>query len=113
MKPKDLQKLTGTPGATSVSDVAKGDKPATDDEMEKAYQDLNGEVRQGERSEMPEEMPEPHKPGMVKPSNCADIEEAYAMLFEGLAMIARSHSGEEEQEAPHPEDCGCKDCKED
>ena len=40
------------------------------------------------------------KPMSMKPGDCDDIEEAYAMLFEGLAMIARSHSKEEEQEEP-------------
>ena len=55
MKPKTnnpLEKLTGSPSATAVSDVAKGGQPKTDDEMDKAYQELNGEVRQGIKPEM-------------------------------------------------------------
>lgn len=80
MKPKTnnpLEKLTGSPSATAVSDVAKGGQPKTDDEMDKAYQELNGEVRQGIKPEM-------------EAIDCTDLEEAYANLFESLSVIMRS-----------------------
>lgn len=97
-QPKHLQELTGSPSPTAVSDVAKGGKPQTLNEFDDAYHTMSSSVKVGHTSEMPEEQPMPHKPGMVKPGNCDDIEEAYAMLFEGLAMIARSHSKEESEE---------------
>ena len=72
-----FQKLTGSPSATAVSDVAKGGEPKTDDEMDKAYQELNGEVRQGIKPEM-------------EAIDCTDLEEAYANLIESLSVIMRS-----------------------
>lgn len=78
--PKHLQELTGSPSPTAVSDVAKGGKPQTLNEFDDAYHTMSSAVKVGHTSEM--------KP-FTSP-NCVDIEEAYAMLFEGLAMIARS-----------------------
>ena len=77
--PKHLQELTGSPSPTAVSDVAKGGKPQTLNEFDDAYHDMSGAVKSGQMSEMPA-----HK------SMCDDINEAYAMLFESLSMIARS-----------------------
>lgn len=89
--PKHLQELTGSPSPTAVSDVAKGGKPQTLNEFDDAYHDMSSAVKSGDAPEMVKK---------VSPEECSDIEEAYAMLFEGLAMIARSHSKEEESEEP-------------
>lgn len=92
-KPKHLEELTGSPSPTAVSDVAKGGKAKTLNEFDDAYHSMSSSVKVGHTSEMP-----------VKPGDCDDIEEAYAMLFQGLALIARSHSKEEEQEEPETEE---------
>ena len=113
MKAPEIQKLTGSPSATAVSDVAKGDKASTLNEMDKAYQDMNGEVRQGMRPEM-------GKPKVE--DGVEDIQEAYALLFEGLSMIAKFNSQEEDSEetedneeydgstSGHPDGCSCGSC---
>lgn len=93
--PKHLQELTGSPSPTAVSDVAKGGKPQTLNEFDDAYHTMSSKVKVGHTSEMPR---------TVSPTECSDIEEAYAMLFEGLAMIARSHTKEEETEEPVEDD---------
>lgn len=71
------KQLTGSPGLTSVSDAAKGEKPETLAEFEESYHDEWASKVDGK----------PHT--VVSPEECHDIEEAYAMLFESLAMIAR------------------------
>lgn len=78
-QPKHLQELTGSPSPTAVSDVAKGGKPQTLNEFDDAYHDMSGAVKSGQMPEMP-----------ANKGMCDDIEEAYAMLFESLSMIARS-----------------------
>lgn len=78
-KPKHLEELTGSPSPTAVSDVAKGGKAKTLNEFDDAYHTLSSSVKVGHKSEMP-----------PAEQTCTDINEAYAMLFEGLAMIARS-----------------------
>lgn len=75
----DIQSLTGSPSPTAVSDVAKGGKAETmmeheDEQNTEWVERLNNEQTK-------------------------DIEEAYAMLFESLAIIARSHSKEEKSES--------------
>lgn len=58
--------ITGDPSLTAVSDAAKGQPPLSD--KEQRLKDW--------------------KPAGM----CLDINEAYAMLFESLAMIAKSKS---------------------
>lgn len=70
-----IQSLTGSPSPTAVSDVAKGGEGKT---LYKHDED--------EQVEMVERLKNGCDP------RTADINEAYAMLFEGLAMIARSKS---------------------
>ena len=74
--------LGGTPSATAVSDAAKGDKPLTDDEqrMKEAPEDpTQDEAEDKEEGEYKK----------TEGVECSDLEEAYAMLFEGLATIIR------------------------
>lgn len=99
MKPKQkqpnevphLNKITGSPGLTAVSDAAQGKKPDTMAEFEDNYHNMWSEGRMtGDQTKSP----------MASSSACdtSDVEEAYALLFEGLAMLARNHSQEEDQE---------------
>lgn len=69
----NIQSLTGSPSPTAVSEVAMGGKGKTlyeHDEIEQA--DWIDRLKNGE-----------HK------SDIAAIEEAYANIFEGLAVLAR------------------------
>lgn len=58
--------ISGEPSITAVSDAAKGDKPLTDEQ-----QRMKDYARKND-------------------SMCADIDDAYAMLFESLAVIMRN-----------------------
>jgi hypothetical protein len=100
--PQEYKQLTGSPGLTSVSDAAKGIKPQTLAEFEKTYNDMARARLDGEESTEPKDV-------LESDSEYDDIEEAYAKLFEGLAMIARSHSKEEDGE--HPDGCSCGKCQ--
>ena len=112
--PQTYKQLTGSPGLTAVSDAAKGKDPQTLAEFEESYNDMAIARKDGNESTTP--------PQAGAKSDCDDIEEAYAMLFEGLAMIARSHSKEEDSEegtSGKPggkcgccqDDCSCGDCE--
>lgn len=72
-KEVDIQSLTGSPSPTAVSEVAMGGKGKTlyeHDEIENS--DWIERLKGGEHS-----------------SDIADIQEAYASIFEGLAILAR------------------------
>ena len=70
--------LTGDPGMTAVSDAAMGKKPLTDDQQ-----------RMAEAHEEDDEHEEGEMPSHTDPK-CMDINEAYALLFEGLAAVAKA-----------------------
>lgn len=90
LKPKDNDEmqeayklLDGSPSATGVSDAAKGQVPKTDNEQYREDSEEQNEKLYGE---------DEHEGMMHKmmASNCQDIDEAYACLFESLATIIRS-----------------------
>jgi hypothetical protein len=72
----DITQLDGSPDPTAVSRVAMGGTPQTDDEHAEVY---NTEWINRLKGEAPHD----DKPGVK------DIDDAYAMLFEGLAGIMR------------------------
>lgn len=84
MKPKQTDPMNdaykmlmlGAPSSTGVSDAAKGNVPQNDMQEEAAENDQK-QVRLGIQS--------PQDP------KCTDIQNAYAMLFESLAVIMKSN----------------------
>lgn len=80
-----LEELTGSPSAESVSIVAKGGKPETvNEEIIRQAKEIHGRRYEGDSQEGDED-----ETGEGPESNCEEIQEAYAKLFEGLATIAR------------------------
>jgi hypothetical protein len=67
--------LDGQPSATGVSDAAKGLAPKSDNEDREDNQIAHDERLYGSAD---------------KKQVCTDIDEAYAMLFESLAIIMRT-----------------------
>lgn len=87
-----IRDLKGEPSATAVSDEAMGKTPQTAEEVNRAYQMMRGNIMVGEADDS-------------KPTeyDACDIEEAYANIFKGLHMLAKSHSSEEDsEELPEP-----------
>jgi len=83
--------LDGTPSATGVSDAAKGEHPKkdevdfrekTEEKNERLYDQMEHDSEGNEKD--PADKPE----GQDK--KCSDINEAYSMLFEALAIITKS-----------------------
>jgi hypothetical protein len=81
--------LDGAPSATGVSDAAKGIHPKkdkvqyridTENQNERLYEDMDHD-EEGKQLD-PSEKRHPQ-------SKCKDIDEAYSMLFEALAIITK------------------------
>lgn len=72
--------LEGTPSATGVSDAAQGLAPKNDDEDFRDKTEEINERRIGTDT--------PKEESVERPSQCLD--DAYAMLFESLAVIMKS-----------------------
>lgn len=100
--------ISGDPAIDAVSKAAMGDVPQTD--KEKRMADFEQKTANyGNQA------------GENEATNC--IDEAYAMLFEALAMLARSHAEEEDSEEQQPakaqqgcdccsgDKCDCGDCE--
>lgn len=73
----DITQLDGSPAPDAVSKVAMGEEPETDDEHRDEYQEEAVARLMGQKK--------------AHPDLCS-IEDAYAMLFEGLAGIMKHKS---------------------
>lgn len=83
--------LTGDPGMTAVSDAAMGKKPLTDDEqrMKEADEQDESPAHEAAPGDAAEDKAEGEDSDYCDPK-CMDINEAYALLFEGLAAVAKA-----------------------
>lgn len=79
-EPLHIDELTGSPGINSVSKVAMGGKPVTQQQEDE------------DMDHKPGEAPDPEKEMEHHMKDCTpeELQEAYAKIFEGLAMIART-----------------------
>lgn len=84
--------LTGDPSMTAVSDAAMGKKPLTDDEqrMKEADEQDESPAHEAAPGDAEEDRAEGEDPDMHCDPKCMDINEAYALLFEGLAAVAKA-----------------------
>lgn len=90
---KAYKMLDASPSSTGVSDAAKGEVP----ENEQAEEEHEA-VAMSKRLD-----------GEVATQLTHEIQNAYSMLFEALAIITKADN---KSESKHPDDCSCSVCEE-
>lgn len=82
--------LDGAPSATGVSDAAKGKHPKKDDvQYREDTEDMNDRLYEDMEHDEEGKQKDPAKARYNPDSKCMDIDEAYSMLFEALAIITK------------------------
>jgi hypothetical protein len=82
--------LDGSPSATGVSDAAKGKHPAKDDvQYREDTEDMNDRLYKKMEHDEEGGEKDPSEDSYKQDGKCTDIDEAYSMLFEALAIIMK------------------------